>query len=90
MRALRWPEDYRPSAYGEARKSKGVAGAAEAKRLLVLGAGFGGMTAAREFARLVPDDECGEIILVDERGFHLFTAMLTEVAGGELRADIPY
>lgn len=53
-------------------------------RMLIVGAGFAGTNAARELARLLPRPEHGEIILVDEDDYQLFTPMLTEAAGGEV------
>lgn len=52
-------------------------------KIVILGAGFAGMAAARELARLLPDGQA-QITLVDENNFLLFTPMLTEVAGGEV------
>lgn len=60
------------------------AGAAQGKRIVILGAGFGGRGAATELARLLPAEDNGEILLIDEDNFLLFTPMLTEAAGGEL------
>jgi NADH dehydrogenase len=57
------------------------------KTIVVLGAGFGGREVALELARQLPDPKDGEIILVDQEPFLLFTPMLTEAAGGELDAD---
>ncbi len=57
------------------------------KRIVILGAGFGGREVALELARQLPDPHDGEIILVDQEPFLLFTPMLTEAAGGELDAD---
>ncbi len=57
------------------------------KRIIILGAGFGGREVALELARQLPDPQDGEIILVDQEPFLLFTPMLTEAAGGELDAD---
>lgn len=54
------------------------------RRVVILGAGFAGVHAAEELARLLPDAADAEITVVDERGYLLFTPMLTEVAGGEL------
>lgn len=59
-------------------------GIATTKRIVILGAGFAGMSVAAELARLLPDEGNGEITLVDEDNFLLFTPMLTEAAGGEL------
>lgn len=55
-------------------------------RVLILGAGFAGLNTARELTRLLPDSGRGQITVVDENNFLLFTPMLTEVAGGELDA----
>jgi NADH dehydrogenase len=52
--------------------------------IVVLGAGFAGMHVAQELARLLPAGEHGDITLVDQNNYLLFTPMLTEVAGGEL------
>jgi NADH:ubiquinone reductase (H+-translocating) len=59
---------------------------ATGKRIVVLGAGFGGAEAARELARLLPQDANGEIILVDRHQYLLFTPMLTQAVGGEVEA----
>jgi len=58
--------------------------AQERKRIVIVGAGFAGVNAARELARLLPREEDCEITLVDQNNFLLFTPMLTEVAGGTL------
>lgn len=55
-----------------------------AGNIVILGAGFAGMYAARELARLLPDSNNGQITLVDEHPYLLFTPMLTEAAGGEI------
>lgn len=54
------------------------------RKIVILGAGFGGRNVALELARLLPDPDDGEITVVDENPFLLFTPMLTEAAGGEL------
>lgn len=54
------------------------------KRIVILGAGFGGTGVAAELARLLPDPANGEITLVDEDNFLLFTPMLTEATGAEV------
>jgi hypothetical protein len=59
-------------------------GLGRGKRIVVLGAGFAGMTAARELCRHTSGKDGPEIWLVDRNNFLLFTPMLTEVAGGEL------
>lgn len=53
------------------------------RKIVILGAGFGGRHAALELARQLPQEQDGEIILVDQEPFLLFTPMLTEAAGGE-------
>ena len=57
---------------------------ARGKRFLVLGSGFAGAAVAQELARLLPGQSNGEILLIDEDNYLLFTPMLTEAAGGEL------
>lgn len=54
------------------------------KRFLILGGGFAGAAVAQELARLLPDAGNGEISLIDQDNYLLFTPMLTEAAGGEL------
>src|SRR3954453_8891019 len=63
------------------RKNRGIEGR---RRIVVLGAGSGGMHVARELAGLLPLKEHGEITMIDQNNYLLFTPMLTEVAGGEL------
>lgn len=52
--------------------------------IVVLGAGFAGVNAARELARLLPRQQDARILLIDETPFLLFTPMLTEVVGGKI------
>lgn len=54
------------------------------KRFIILGGGFAGVAAAKVLGRLLPGDDNGEILLIDEDNYLLFTPMLTEAAGGEL------
>ena len=56
----------------------------QGKRILICGGGFAGAAVAQELARLLPDPANGEIVLIDEDNYLLFTPMLTEAAGGEL------
>lgn len=53
------------------------------QRVVILGGGFAGASAAHELSRLLPGDRC-EITLIDQNNSILFTPMLTEVAGGEV------
>jgi NADH:quinone reductase (non-electrogenic) len=63
------------------RRNRGLLGN---QKIIILGAGFAGMNVAHELSRLLPREEDGQITLVDQNNFLLFTPMLTEVAGGEL------
>ena len=56
------------------------------QKILILGAGFAGMTAAQELSKLLPGDGDANITLIDQNNFLLFTPMLSEVAGGDLDA----
>ncbi|MGI8913726.1 MAG: NAD(P)/FAD-dependent oxidoreductase [Chloroflexota bacterium] len=56
-------------------------------RVIILGAGFGGIHVARELARLLPEPYGAEIVLVDQKNYFVFTPMLTEVVGGEVVAE---
>ncbi len=60
---------------------------ADHTQILILGAGFGGVSTAQELARLLPPSEKPAITLVDQNNYLLFTPMLTEVAGGELDSE---
>ena len=51
----------------------------EAHRVVIVGGGFGGLTAARSLASLPV-----EVTLVDRRNFHLFQPLLYQVATGAL------
>jgi NADH dehydrogenase len=51
------------------------------RRIVVLGAGFGGLYAAIRMADAVWDDPEVEVLLIDRHNYHLFTPMLTLVAG---------
>jgi NADH dehydrogenase len=70
-----WNEIHQRKRNGAIRRSQ---------KVVILGAGFGGLTVARELAKLLPQDELGEITLIDQNNYLLFTPMLTEVAGGDL------
>jgi len=61
-------------------------GVARGKRIVILGGGFAGVEAGRELARLLPDENNGEIVLVSKNDYLLFTPMLTEAVGGGIQA----
>lgn len=50
---------------------------ASAKRIVIIGAGFGGLSAAKRLARSVPDME---IFVLDRHNYHLFQPLLYQVA----------
>ena len=56
-------------------------------RIVILGAGFGGVHVAQALARLLPQPFDAEIVLIDQKNYFLFTPMLTEVVGGEVVAE---
>jgi NADH:ubiquinone reductase (H+-translocating) len=69
----------RPEADGRYRPRRAPGG----KRVVILGAGFGGLTTAMALARLVRDGTAAaDITLVDRINVHLFTPMLYQVATG--------
>ena len=53
-------------------------------RVVILGGGFGGLSAARELERILPRDANVELTLVNRENFFLFTPMLHEVAASDL------
>jgi len=55
-----------------------------AQRVVVLGAGFGGLYAARALERQLRTEARVAILLLDARNFHLFSPMLHEVASGSV------
>ncbi len=61
-------------------------GASQPCKIVILGAGFGGIQVAEDLARLLPARSGCEITLLDQNNFLLFTPMLTEVAGGAIDA----
>jgi len=69
-----WGPEPEPHPLGESRK----------KRIVILGGGFGGMTAAENLERVFGADRSVEITLVSETNALLFTPMLAEVAGSSL------
>jgi len=55
-----------------------------ARRVLILGGGFGGVYAALELEKVLARGEALEVTLVTRDNFFLFTPMLHEVAAGDL------
>ncbi|MBI3002567.1 MAG: NAD(P)/FAD-dependent oxidoreductase [candidate division NC10 bacterium] len=53
-------------------------------RILILGAGFGGLFTALELTRRLRREEAVEIVLLDARNFHLFSPLLHEVTSGSV------
>ncbi len=60
-------------------------GIAKGKRFVILGGGFAGVEASRELERLLPGSDNGEIVLVNQTKYLLFTPMLTEAVGGDIQ-----
>ena len=61
--------------------------ARQGPRILIVGGGFGGVSAARRFERLSLRGHRVEVTLVSDSNFLLFTPMLAEVASGGLEAQ---
>jgi len=53
------------------------------KRIVILGAGFGGLYTARHLQKRLRPQEA-EVLLIDRHNFHLFTPMLHEVTSGSI------
>jgi NADH:ubiquinone reductase (H+-translocating) len=64
-----------PAAFGPGRQ-----------RVVVLGGGFGGVSATRRFEQLLPWTPWLDVTLVSQRNYLLFTPMLAEVAAGSVEA----
>jgi NADH dehydrogenase len=56
------------------------------RRVVILGGGFGGVSAARRFEQLLPWTPGLDVTLVSQRNYLLFTPMLAEVAAGSVEA----
>jgi len=58
------------------------------KRVLILGAGFGGLQTALHLDKALPKDAPVEVIVVDQNHFHLFTPLLHEAASGVIQPSL--
>ena len=76
----RYPRD----AEGAMKRLRHSDPSAEAKRVLILGGGFGGIYAALRLEKLLAHHAELEVTLVTRENYFLFTPMLPEVAAGEL------
>ena len=57
-------------------------------KVVIIGAGFGGLNAARAFARLrAPAEQPADVTLVDARNFHIFQPLLYQVATAALEPE---
>ena len=52
------------------------------RRIVILGAGFGGLAAALEFERLQSHLPSTEVVLLDQHNYHLFMPLLYQVGTG--------
>ena len=59
---------------------------AGAKRIVILGGGFGGVSVAMHLEKIFAHDEEVEIILISEQNYLLFTPMLPEVPSSSIEA----
>jgi hypothetical protein len=73
-----------PMAVIDMKGSRHPAAAVGAKRVLILGGGFGGIYDAIELERILARRGDLEVTLVTRDNYFLFTPMLPEVAAGEL------
>ena len=72
---------------GRARRLPGPAPVGPGRcRVVILGGGFGGVSAARRFEQLLPWTPWLDVTLVSQRNHLLFTPMLAEVAAGSVEA----
>ncbi len=54
------------------------------RRIVILGAGFGGLYTARHLQKTLRGTDVGEVVLIDRHNFHLFTPMLHEITAGKI------
>lgn len=71
----------------EAEPSPVARGEEAARRVVILGGGFGGVACAQRLERLFARDPGVEITLASESNYLLFTPMLAEVAASALQAQ---
>lgn len=57
------------------------------KRIVVLGAGYGGILTAKKLARKFNKDQAVEIMLIDKNNYHTMLTELHEVAAGRVPED---
>ena len=57
------------------------------KEIVIVGAGFAGVSAARTLAKKFKKDSNVHITLVDKNSFHTYMTELHEVAGGRVEAN---
>ncbi|WP_201769240.1 NAD(P)/FAD-dependent oxidoreductase [Fervidicella metallireducens] len=59
----------------------------EKKRIIVLGAGYGGVLTAKKLGKRFKKDENVEIVLIDKKPYHTMLTELHEVAAGRVSED---
>ncbi|MGH2460133.1 MAG: NAD(P)/FAD-dependent oxidoreductase [Chloroflexota bacterium] len=52
------------------------------RRIVIVGVGFGGLSALNRLGELVADDPRTDVLLLDQQNYHLFTPLLYQVATG--------
>lgn len=57
-------------------------------RVVILGGGFGGLSAAQHLSRHARDKDALDIVLVDQHRFHTYTPLLYEVVSADLGRDV--
>ena len=57
-------------------------------RAVILGAGFGGLSAAQHLSRHLRNGDAMDIVLLDKHHLHTYTPLLYEVVSGGLKHDI--
>ena len=57
------------------------------KEIVIVGAGFAGVSAARSLAKKFKKEKDVNITLVDKNSFHTYMTELHEVAGGRVEAS---